>query len=256
VRGGVAEVHGHRVAAVTLLDVGEALGGQVERLVPADLREAVADLLERVAQPVGVVLQLGEGHALRADVAAAERILLVAADLEHPLAVVLDLEPAERLAEHALGVVGARGHRGPPRAGGVDCRPARRLGKGPDSAVREGPSGWSDQAPRRAKSALASRRRGRGASRPWRQPRTRAARRDRSSMTGPRASGRRFLSSAVHDCPRGTWQVGGRPARWVSSSSGPRCIATSFAPIGISAAGTSGRTRSSPWSDRLCVRGK
>ena len=67
---------------------GQPVGDPVERLVPADLDPlgvgSGADAAHRAAQPVGVGVHVGEGDALRADVAAGQRIRRVAADRRSP----------------------------------------------------------------------------------------------------------------------------------------------------------------------------
>ena len=81
VRVGVAEVDADGVAAVPVQGVGQPVGDQVERLVPADLLPVVAATRrDRPAQPVGVVVHVGERDALGADVAARERVVGVAPD--------------------------------------------------------------------------------------------------------------------------------------------------------------------------------
>jgi hypothetical protein len=77
----------------------------LERLVPADLHELPVPLHERAADPVRVLVELLERGALRADVALAEDVVLVAADAGDllPFGTVLqrDLETAPGLAQRA-----------------------------------------------------------------------------------------------------------------------------------------------------------
>src|SRR5262249_53678074 len=80
VRRGVAVVERHGVAAVLAADSGEALPGELERVVPAGLVERSVALHERPAQAVGVVVEVGEGGRLRADEALALRVVPIAAD--------------------------------------------------------------------------------------------------------------------------------------------------------------------------------
>ena len=108
---GVAEVDAERVPAVLVDRVGDAVGGEVERLVPGDLHPLVAgsvtDPLDRAPQPVGVLVDVGERHALGADVPARERVVgLPRMEVTFgPVRTVLDgqLEAADRLAQVARG---------------------------------------------------------------------------------------------------------------------------------------------------------
>ena len=68
---------------------------------------------DRAAQPIGVVVNVDEGDALRADVPARERIVGVAAYVGHPVALERELQAADRLAQvadtdHGAGLVGDR----------------------------------------------------------------------------------------------------------------------------------------------------
>jgi len=114
----VAEVARDRVPAVALLDLVQARRGLVEGGVPRHRHEVRAHAPHRGAQPVGIVVELGQRRRLGADVAAAERVVVVAADRDDPLALDLDRDAAHRLAEMTGPEV--RGHAGnhtlpPPR---------------------------------------------------------------------------------------------------------------------------------------------
>ena len=103
----VAEVNRGRAPAVGLLDGGQALGRLGERLVPAHLDPSPRGAPLGTAQAVGVLVEVLEGDRLRAEVAAAERVVLVAADREDVGAVRLDLDAAHGFAEVAGAEVGA-----------------------------------------------------------------------------------------------------------------------------------------------------
>ncbi|MCY1359028.1 hypothetical protein D9M69_455820 [compost metagenome] len=111
----VALVHGDRVLPVARLDVGKLLGDQGEGLVPADRLPAVADPAHRLAQAVGVALDVLQGHRLRADVAAAEAVLGIALDRQDALAAVVQAfgfegQAADGLAQVARTVMEGLGH--------------------------------------------------------------------------------------------------------------------------------------------------
>ena len=111
---GVAEVDADGVASVPVDRVGDPVGDQVERVVPADLvpRAGGPVAADRAAQPVRVVVQVAERDALGADVAPRERVVGVAADLGDPVALDGDPQPADRLAD-----VADPGHRPERRSG-------------------------------------------------------------------------------------------------------------------------------------------
>src|SRR5262249_29489681 len=75
--------------------------GLVERFLPADLLEAGRGAAQGAAQPVPVLVHVLEGHGLRADVAAAEGILGVAADRADASLGHFDRDAAHRFAQVA-----------------------------------------------------------------------------------------------------------------------------------------------------------
>jgi hypothetical protein len=96
----VAEVDGHRVVAVALAHVEQAVDRLAQRLVPRHLDEVAAGPAQRPAQAVAVLGQRLEAVRLGTDVAARERIVDVAADTVDAAAVVdIDGDAAGRLAE-------------------------------------------------------------------------------------------------------------------------------------------------------------
>jgi hypothetical protein len=101
VRGRVADVDRDCIDAVRLDHPVQAALHLGERFVPGHLVEGVAASDERCAQAVGVVVELAECGALRADVAPAPHIVLVRADLRDASVLHGDLEAAHRLAERA-----------------------------------------------------------------------------------------------------------------------------------------------------------
>ncbi|MNY45625.1 hypothetical protein D3C86_1807430 [compost metagenome] len=80
VHTGVALVHRHGVLPVTLLNRPQSLGNQVESLLPFDRLPFAADLEHGLAQPVGVILDVLQGHSLGADMATTETIVGIAFD--------------------------------------------------------------------------------------------------------------------------------------------------------------------------------
>src|SRR5262249_48107230 len=79
--------------------------------LPADLLPTGGGAPHRAAQPIGIVVQLLQSVGLRADEAAGEGILLVAANADDRLALDLDGEAAGRLAKGTDAMNGtALGH--------------------------------------------------------------------------------------------------------------------------------------------------
>ena len=131
VGGGVAQVGGARAAAVLLEEGQEPALDLLEGLRPGDLDVHAVSLDERATDPVGVLVQLLQGRALRADVALAEHVVLVAPDAGDLLArgrvAQGDLQPAAGLAQRARAERGAR-HVAPPSVdppvdAPASCRP-------------------------------------------------------------------------------------------------------------------------------------
>ena len=190
----VAQVEGDRVPAVRLDDPGQPVVHGRERLVPADRLPPVAPAQSRLADPVGVGIQMAEARALRAQVAAAERVVAVAAHAGDLVAVHGQLQPACRLAQRAGGVGQRHAVKLPRRRrrgwatsspGQVPCREGggrRRPGR-----VRRAPAGRTGcgRAPRTDRRGPAGRGGGR-APPPGRPPAPGSGRRSGSSTAGAR----------------------------------------------------------------------
>ncbi|GAA2893791.1 hypothetical protein GCM10020220_099740 [Nonomuraea rubra] len=105
---GVAEVDGDGAAVREAVEAG-LHGG--ERLVPADLAPELALPDQRLAQPVGVLVEPAEAGSLRADEPLAERIVLVAPDTgDVPAVVEGEGQAADGLAQGTGPVDGRRHH--------------------------------------------------------------------------------------------------------------------------------------------------
>lgn len=79
-RAGVAEVGGDRVCAVAVLDRTQACGGEVEGLWPGDRHPLIPDVLDGVAQPVRVLVEVHQRGRLGADVAPGHHVVRIAGD--------------------------------------------------------------------------------------------------------------------------------------------------------------------------------
>ena len=116
VHGRVALVERHRAASLRALDVRQAPGGLLQRLLPADLLPFGAHAAQRTAQPVRILVQVLEGDRLGADVPAAEHVVGVSADGPHDTVLDVHRDAAHRLAQVASAKVPLRAHRPRPLA--------------------------------------------------------------------------------------------------------------------------------------------
>jgi hypothetical protein len=112
VDGGVAHVHAHRVLAVLPLDGVEPPCGLLQGLLPGDGLPAGGGAPDGLAEPVRVLMEILERDGLGADVALAERILLIASDGGDATTSGLDAQSAHGLAEVAGAEVRLGGSRG------------------------------------------------------------------------------------------------------------------------------------------------
>src|SRR5206468_10736683 len=96
--------HGDAVPPVAGLEAPDALGDEVEGLVPRDRAEAVGGAHERVEQAVGVVVLEIALDALRAELSLVERELLPRLDADHPLVLHEQRDAALLTAEAAVRV--------------------------------------------------------------------------------------------------------------------------------------------------------
>ena len=106
VGGRVADVAGDRLGPVRLDHAGEQLVATREGGGPVDLVPSVAGAHHRHPDAVGVVVEVSERGALRADVSLRPHVGAVAADAIDPAVGDPDLKPAHRLAQRARTEVG------------------------------------------------------------------------------------------------------------------------------------------------------
>src|SRR5581483_5637806 len=103
-----AQIHRHGIS-VARQDRRQSPIDLRERLVPARLREgAIALTDERRPDPVGILVELLQRRALRADEALAEDVVFVSPDRDDLIVRERYLEPACRLAERTGPVRGAK----------------------------------------------------------------------------------------------------------------------------------------------------
>jgi hypothetical protein len=128
VDGRIADVHGDRVATVTLDDRRQPARDLGERLVPGGRAQLTVAADQRRAQAVGVVVQVAERGSLGADEPAAEDVVPVAADPRHRAVADRELQAACGFAQRTGpedGRLRRWGHVSPPRRllrAGLDLR--------------------------------------------------------------------------------------------------------------------------------------
>ena len=101
VRVRVAEYTPTDVPPCLAHDVAQPVGDACERLVPRRLGQHAVTPDQRSCQPVGIVVQLGEARALRADEAGAEDVITVAAGAGDPAVLDRQRQAAGGLAQRA-----------------------------------------------------------------------------------------------------------------------------------------------------------
>jgi hypothetical protein len=116
-------------------DLSETVGNEGEGLVPGGGAVAAVSLDQRGSQPVGILVKLFQGGALRTDEARRERIRHVAPYPANLLVDDLDLQPAGRFAEWTGAIDG------PVHRRSVTIAPGRR------SSARGRERGFPENAP-------------------------------------------------------------------------------------------------------------
>lgn len=99
VNSGVPKICTDRVAAMLCIHAFEVLRYFIERFVPADALPAVRGATNRIFQPVFVVMYVLQRDCLRTDIAAAKRVIFVAADGEPLVSFDFDLDTTNRFAQ-------------------------------------------------------------------------------------------------------------------------------------------------------------
>ena len=107
----IAEIDGDGIPTMLTKDGAEAAVDLRHRLVPADGDEAPVAAHERLAQAIGIGVELLQRVRFRADVAGAEDVVAIAADVFDLASAHRDGEPAGGFTERA-GDVALRGRHG------------------------------------------------------------------------------------------------------------------------------------------------
>jgi len=133
VRRRVAEIDRARIASMRLQQRHQPGVDGGERLVPFDLDELAVALDDRLAEPIGVVVEMAQRRTLGADEPAGEHIVAVTPDALDAVALgrdlECDLEPTPGLAQRAGSIglasrrdIGVGAHDSPGMVGGLRSR--------------------------------------------------------------------------------------------------------------------------------------
>src|SRR4026208_1696814 len=100
------------VFAVSGVDAFEVLSHLVKRFVPADAFPTLRSAANRMSEAILVEVNILQRNSFGTDVSAAERVILVAADVQATICFNRDLDATDRFAEMAVAIV--KRHRRPP----------------------------------------------------------------------------------------------------------------------------------------------
>src|SRR5215216_237997 len=106
----ITEIRGDGIPSIVRVNAFEVLRHLVESFVPADTLPTVWSATHGISQAVFVVVNVLQGDGFRADVAAAERIVFVAADLQALVTLHGDFDAADRFADIAVAIMRRAGH--------------------------------------------------------------------------------------------------------------------------------------------------
>ena len=103
--GGIAKVGCDGIPSVLRLNAFEVLRHLIKSLVPSDLLPTMIGAAHGIFQPVFIVVNVVQSNCLRADVSAAERVVLVTADLQTLAGLNGDFDATYRFAEIAGAIM-------------------------------------------------------------------------------------------------------------------------------------------------------
>ena len=103
--GGITKIRCDGISPVPGVNVLEVLRHLVKSFVPSDALPPNRSAADRMFESIFVVMNVLQGNSLRADVTAAERIVLIATDRQMMVRLDSDFDAANRFAEIAAAVV-------------------------------------------------------------------------------------------------------------------------------------------------------
>ena len=103
--GGITKVRCEGIPTVRGVNALEVLRYLVKRFVPSDAFPTVRSAADGIFEPVLIVMKILQRHGLRADVPAAERVVLVTADVQTLVGLNSDFNATNRFAEIAGSIM-------------------------------------------------------------------------------------------------------------------------------------------------------
>jgi hypothetical protein len=103
--GGITQVSCDGVPTVLRLNAFEVLRHLVKSLVPSDLLPTMSSAAHGIFQPVRIIVNILQSNCLRADIASAERVVLVTADVQTLVGLKGDFDPTYRFAKIAGAIM-------------------------------------------------------------------------------------------------------------------------------------------------------
>src|SRR6266849_89661 len=103
--GGITEVSSDGIPSVLRVNALEVLRHFVKSFVPPEPLPTVRSPAHGIFQPVFIIVKILQGHGLRADVPAAERVVFVTADVQTLVILNSDFDATYRFAEIAVAIM-------------------------------------------------------------------------------------------------------------------------------------------------------
>src|ERR1700682_2792419 len=103
--GGITQVSSNSIPSVRRVNALEVLRYLVTSLVPPETLPTILSAAHGIFQAVFIIVKISQGSGLRADVASAERVVFVTADVQTLVGLDSDLDAAYRFAEIAGAIM-------------------------------------------------------------------------------------------------------------------------------------------------------
>ena len=103
--GGIAKVSCDGIPSVLRLNALEVLRDLIKSLVPSDLFPTMSSAAHGIFKPVLIIVNILQSNCLRADVASAERVVLITADVQALVGLNGDFDATYRFAKIAGAIM-------------------------------------------------------------------------------------------------------------------------------------------------------
>ena len=103
--GGITKVSSDGIPSILRVNALEVLRHLVKGFVPSDALPTILSAADGVFEPVFIIVNILQGNCLRADVASAERVVVVTAYVQTLVGLNSDFDAADRFAEIAGAIV-------------------------------------------------------------------------------------------------------------------------------------------------------